>query len=152
MTTSVCSECGTVIFREGPGRPRKLCPDCRTDRYGRDHKARRAAELKDYVGKPCSRCGKPLEEGDDVHLDHVDGGGPNQYLGLSHAKCNLAGASRQRDLLAGGRALAAGREQAAVAPRRSHDPGPPREGVVHAEGCRCRETAASMGVWPSRCW
>lgn len=145
MTTSVCGRCGKVIFRAGPGRPRKLCPDCRSERYGRDHKARRKAEMQNYVGKPCSRCGQPMEEGDEVHLDHRDGGGPNDYLGLSHAKCNLAGAARKR-------AAAAQRDE-----RRNGrlDPGPPRTDVVHDETpgrCHCEERAHSLGAWPSRCW
>lgn len=152
MPTGVCRECGAVIFREGPGRPRKLCDACRGGRYGGAHQKKRAAELEDAYGKPCARCGRPMERGQELHLDHRDGGGPHDYLGWSHARCNLAAASRQRDILAGRRALAAGTEQAAVSPRRSHDPGPPRPDVVHAEGCRCRETAACMGVWPSRCW
>jgi hypothetical protein len=97
VTTSVCGACGKVIFRSGPGRPRKLCPECRTERYGREHKARREFEMQNYIGKPCSRCGRPMEAGDEVHLDHVDGGGPNDYRGLSHKRCNLAAAAAVRD-------------------------------------------------------
>jgi hypothetical protein len=153
MTTSTCRNCGTVIFKPGPGRPRKLCPDCRTERYGLDHKARRAAELADYVGRPCSRCGKPMLEDDEVHLDHVDGGGPNDYRGLSHAKCNMAGAARSRAVAAGRPRLAAGKEQP-VAKAGRYDPGPPREGIVHEPPgrCHCEERAWTMGVWPSRCF
>jgi hypothetical protein len=49
-----------------------------------------------------------MERGQELHLDHRDGGGPHEYLGWSHAACNLRAASVQRDLRAAAR-VAAGR-------------------------------------------
>ncbi len=44
-------------------------------------------------GKPCVRCGEPLERGQAIDLDHNDDG--MTYRGLAHATCNRrAGAER----------------------------------------------------------
>jgi hypothetical protein len=62
-------------------------------KYGRRHRAIRHALLLDAVGKPCVRCGRPIERGQAVDLDHHDDG--RSYLGLAHATCNRrAGAER----------------------------------------------------------
>jgi hypothetical protein len=68
--------------------------------YGYQHKmARRKALAVMRDGDPCSRCGKPMFKGQQLHLDHSDD--RTTYLGLSHRRCNeLAGARK------GGRATA----------------------------------------------
>lgn len=38
----------------------------------------------------CSRCGELIDPRDHFDLDHVDGGGPLDYRGPSHARCNRA--------------------------------------------------------------
>jgi hypothetical protein len=38
----------------------------------------------------CRRCDKPIDPRDRWDLDHVDGGGPMDYYGPSHARCNRA--------------------------------------------------------------
>ncbi len=49
--------------------------------------------LANAIGKPCVRCGLPIEAGQPVDLDHRDDG--NGYRGLAHASCNRrAGAER----------------------------------------------------------
>jgi hypothetical protein len=128
-----------------------LCDECRGGRYGGAHQKKRAAELEQQWGRPCARCGKPMERGQELHLDHRDGGGPHEYLGWSHAACNLRAASVQRDLRAAARVASAAPQPTA---RKPPDPGPPRPGVVHeAPGrCHCEERAQAMGVWPSQCW
>jgi hypothetical protein len=55
-------------------------------KYGRRHRNIRAAMLANAIGTPCVRCGRPIEAGDDVDLDHADDG--NGYRGLAHASCN----------------------------------------------------------------
>jgi hypothetical protein len=132
VTQSVCRSCGAVIFREGAGRPRKLCDVCRGGRYGGAHQKKRAAELEQQYGRPCARCGKPMERGQELHLDHRDGGGPSDYLGWSHAICNLRAASAQRDRNAAARVAAA-----PAAPRRREPPpckfhDPPRHDCPHS--------------------
>ena len=38
-------------------------------------------------------------EGQEIHLDHADGGGPDDYNGWAHAHCNTsAGAARGNQL------------------------------------------------------
>lgn len=65
----------------------------RDRRYGRQHRRIRAALLATAIGKPCVRCGKPIEAGDAVDLDHLDDG--RGYRGLACASCNRrAGAER----------------------------------------------------------
>ena len=62
-------------------------------RYGRRHRAIRAAMLPYAEGKPCVRCGLPIEKGQAVDLDHNDDG--QTYRGLAHQSCNRrAGAER----------------------------------------------------------
>lgn len=62
-------------------------------RYGRQHRAIRRALLATAIGTPCVRCGKPIEAGDRVDLDHHDDG--RGYRGLACASCNRrAGAQR----------------------------------------------------------
>ena len=75
-------------------------------------------------------------------LYHADGGTARDYIGFSHAACNMA---------AGGRAAA---RRAPVMPGviDAPVPAPPRHDIIHRPGCRCAEKARSWGAWPSRCW
>jgi hypothetical protein len=54
-------------------------------KYGAAHRAHRAAWLPFALGSPCARCGRPIEPGESVDLDHAEGGG---YLGFAHSTCN----------------------------------------------------------------
>jgi hypothetical protein len=40
------------------------------------------------AGVECSRCGERIDPRDKWDLDHIDGGGPYDYYGQSHARCN----------------------------------------------------------------
>ena len=42
----------------------------------------------------CTRCGVLLLWGDDVDLDHLDGGDPGDYRGLAHRACNRSWGGR----------------------------------------------------------
>lgn len=56
--------------------------------YGAAHQRMRKAMLPSMPGSPCTRCGRTLQAGDDVHLDHDDQD-RGKYLGFAHARCNL---------------------------------------------------------------
>lgn len=89
-----CTSCRRS-FAQRTGRPAMLCPSCRSDdgRYSTEHKRTRAANIEAAYNTPCARCGRLMLRGQQLELDHVDGGGPSDYLGFSHRECNrLAGA------------------------------------------------------------
>lgn len=67
-------------------------------RYGRQHRSIRRALLADAIGRPCVRCGKPIEAGQAVDLDHADDG--RSYRGLAHATCNRRAGQARGVLLA----------------------------------------------------
>jgi hypothetical protein len=55
----------------------------------------RARLLRQFrPGQPCARCGAPMLDASDVHLDHTDD--RRGYLGLSHAACNTTAPHRRR--------------------------------------------------------
>lgn len=61
--------------------------------YGTEHQKLRAKLLPLAYGTPCSRCGQPMLQGQTLHFDHTDD--RTNYLGFSHAACNLkAGAQK----------------------------------------------------------
>jgi hypothetical protein len=67
-----------------------------TDRgYGWDHQTeRRHWDVAVQAGHArCVRCGLPIIPGTPYHLDHRDD--RLGYLGVSHARCNLAAAGRR---------------------------------------------------------
>jgi hypothetical protein len=84
-----------------------------TTRYGGQHQAKRKAEKDQQWGRPCVRCGWPMHPGQKIQLDHRDDK-PDEYLGWSHATCNLR---------AGGR-----RGAAVTNGYRGYTPRPPAEG------------------------
>ena len=64
-------------------------------RYNSTHKALRRILRAQYLGRPCARCGKVLEEADHPELDHADDG--RGYVGFSCRRCNrAAGAAKAR--------------------------------------------------------
>jgi hypothetical protein len=63
--------------------------------YGGVHQRVRKALLAAYrPGQPCARCGEPTcPPASALHLDHetdAQGRQTGRYLGLSHARCNVA--------------------------------------------------------------
>ena len=61
--------------------------------YGAEHiRERRRWQNLIQAGAPvtCARCGTPILPGADWHLDHAED--RTQYLGPSHAQCNLSAA------------------------------------------------------------
>jgi hypothetical protein len=59
--------------------------------YGAHHRRLRAAMLPLAPGSLCTRCGRPIEAGQAVDLDHTDDG--TAYLGFAHASCNRRAAA-----------------------------------------------------------
>lgn len=61
-------------------------------KYGTVHRRLRAQWARRVAlgGVICSRCGEPIDPRASFDLDHVDGGGPSQYRGVSHSRCNRA--------------------------------------------------------------
>jgi hypothetical protein len=86
-----------MSFSQGRGRPARWCPKHRNGggKYGGEHAKRRAATIGQAWGTACSRCGRTLEWGQEIQLDHLDGGGPGDYRGWSHAACNQAAGARK---------------------------------------------------------
>lgn len=73
-------------------------------RYGPTHRAirRRLAPLA--VGSPCVRCGRTIEAGEPVDLDHAEDG--RTYLGMAHSSCNRrAGAIKTNKARGQGRTI-----------------------------------------------
>src|SRR5687767_8504589 len=60
------------------------------DRYGRMHRVERERVrlVVETGGAVCSRCSRPIHPHEPWDLDHADGGGPRDYRGPSHRKCN----------------------------------------------------------------
>lgn len=149
VTQRTCLVCGRG-FDQPTGRPAKRCPSCSggtSERYGTRHQKLRAATLAQAWYQPCSRCGRVMLPDQELHLDHVDGG-PDEYLGWSHAACNLAASNRPNGRPA--------RLSAPLHPGQSPPDNPkgtlPDVHGGHGPDCRCREVCARMGRWPSRCW
>ena len=68
-------------------------------RYGTAHRRLRKqwARKVERGGVECSRCGELIDPRDRFDLDHVDGGRPLEYRGVSHARCNRATNRRPYD-------------------------------------------------------
>jgi hypothetical protein len=154
MPERVCETCGAGFF-QGPGRPARYCP--RHRRYGAAHQAARAAGIGAAYDSPCCRCGKPLQPGEPVHLDHHDDG--QGYRGWSHESCNTsAGAARGNRLRAAAyRARVNGPRPAVSMPAAPAAPAaePPDSLPRHSPDCSCGGTVTwpgPVGLWTSRCW
>jgi hypothetical protein len=66
-------------------------------RYGRPHRrirAKYAAQVPAGLAI-CWRCGNPIDPKEAWDLGHLDGGGPRQYAGPEHRRCNRSTASRR---------------------------------------------------------
>jgi hypothetical protein len=61
--------------------------------WGWSHQKLRKALLPQAYGQPCARCGRPMLQGQELHLDHSDA--RTGYLGFSHARCNLRAAAQK---------------------------------------------------------
>jgi hypothetical protein len=62
-------------------------------RYGGAHQAKRKRERPLMYGKPCSRCGEPLDG--PIELDHDDDDPTGRrYRGWSHRRCNREARNR----------------------------------------------------------
>ena len=64
--------------------------------YGATHKAlrRKWERIVAAGGAYCARCGRGIWPGEPWHLDHTSD--RTDYLGPSHARCNVAAANRGR--------------------------------------------------------
>lgn len=112
-------------------------------RYGRHHRETRAAyALVVASGKArCSRCHKPITPHERWHLDHIDGGGPTDYAGPAHARCNISAPGVR------GAALAA--QQAAGTACPGTCPWGPARAQPNGQMCIC---PTSLSVLPARRW
>lgn len=91
-----CRSCGRYFF-QNTGRPAHYCEDCRYGvQHSTAHQKLREATVGDYVGTACVRCGKPMLDPDQMHLDHNDD--RTGYLGYSCAKCNMSAGGRKGSL------------------------------------------------------
>lgn len=70
--------------------------------YGAKHQKLRAQLLPSAYGTPCARCGRPMLQGQALHLDHTDT--RTGYLGFSHAACNRRAGARKGAKVANARA------------------------------------------------
>jgi hypothetical protein len=143
-----CEACGKQ-FMQGRGRPARYCPAHRHGggKYDGAHKQRRAATIGQAWGQACTRCGRVLEWGQEIHLDHRDGGGPGDYRGWAHAACNTAAGARKGNRM---RAVLNGRTvrpaAGSVLPPALPPVTGPNPGIEHRPDCSCGE------LWTSRCW
>jgi hypothetical protein len=148
MPVRVCEVCG-MSFSQGRGRPARWCPRHRNGggKYGGDHAKLRARTIASAWGTACTRCGRTLEWGQEIQLDHLDGGGPADYRGYSHAACNQAAGARKvnrmRATLNGRAVRPAGGNVQPPAPQLPAGPNPD---IEHRAGCGCGK------LWTSRCW
>ena len=90
--------------------------------------------------------------GQEIHLDHADRGGPHDYRGYSHKRCNLAASNQGgplKDFL--------NVVRTAPVPTTVHlpkDPGPHPDWYAcdPSYPCYCQDVALRFGSWPSQCW
>jgi hypothetical protein len=141
MPVRRCEACGRS-FEQGMGRPARFCPEHREGggRYGGEHRKLAAATKDSAWGTPCTRCGRTMLPGQEIHLDHADGGGPADYRGWSHAYCNVAAGNRMRGRVNGTPVTNGLSVTGPVIP-----PGPNPD-IPHRPDCRCG------AMQTSRCW
>jgi hypothetical protein len=64
--------------------------------YGYEHQKMRKQFISAFrPGDPCVRCGDPMLDPKELHLDHTDD--RSGYLGLSHASCNTRAGAMKRN-------------------------------------------------------
>jgi hypothetical protein len=61
--------------------------------WGNQHQKLRKQLLPQAYGKPCVRCGQPMQPWQELHLDHNDD--RTGWLGFSHSVCNLRAAAKK---------------------------------------------------------
>lgn len=159
MPNRRCETCGRSFYQR-TGRPAKRCPDCRPGggRYGGEHRKLAAATKDQAYYTPCVRCGQAMLPGQELHLDHLDGGGPADYRGWAHAHCNESAAATRGNRMRGrvnGRPMA--RPVPPPVPRVVAAPLPPGPdpSIRHGPDCRCGGALYYPGPgkwWTSRCW
>src|SRR6266487_4561665 len=100
MPVRTCETCGKS-FTQGRGRPARWCPEHRHGggKYGGAHVKLRARTVGQAYGQACTRCGRVLEWGQEIQLDHLDGGGPGDYRGWAHRRCNLSAGGRKGNVI-----------------------------------------------------
>ncbi len=146
MPRRTCETCGRS-FAQGRGRPARFCPEHRDGggKYGGEHRKLAAATKDSAWGTPCVRCGWPMLPGQEIHLDHLDGAGPDVYRGWAHARCNTsAGASKGNRMRGRVNGTPVTNTPAVTGPVPRHPP-----------ECACggRVTYPGPGrFWTSRCW
>jgi hypothetical protein len=144
---ATCDRCGqTFTTTAGPGRPRKRCFTC-APAYGAAHQKLRAETKASAYGTPCARCGRPMQPGQAIDLDHTDD--RTGYLGWSHRACNRrAGAvNGNKARAAAYRAVKNGLNGSRPVPARIPTPEPPD----HCADCGRASCGKSYGA-NSRCW
>lgn len=65
--------------------------------YGAEHQRTRKQLLPSAYGQLCTRCHKPLLEGQKLDLDHNDD--RTGYLGFAHQRCNRAAGARKTNAI-----------------------------------------------------
>jgi hypothetical protein len=61
--------------------------------YGYQHQQLRRALLPYAYGQPCHHCGKTMQPGQPLDLDHTDD--RTGYRGVAHATCNRQAGARK---------------------------------------------------------
>jgi hypothetical protein len=158
MPVRRCEVCGRS-FVQGRGRPSRFCPAHRQGggKYGGAHKKLRAATEAQAWGTACVRCGRVMLAGEQLHLDHRDGGGPGDYRGWAHAHCNTsAGAAKGNRQRVNGRPMVWSPPPLPAAPAPPPPlPAGPDPSIRHSPDCRCGGAVFYPGPgkwWTSRCW
>jgi len=126
MVMRRCKGCGDWVQGQWHCDRCKARQGKRPSPYNGAHQAKRKREKPYMYGTPCCRCGKIMEHGTEIWLDHNDNG--VGYLGWSHKRCNIAARNRLHGNNGNGRryttpALQAEREPTLVRP----DGLPPRQ-------------------------
>ena len=157
MPVRCCETCGRT-FTQGRGRPAKRCPEHRESggRYGGAHRKLRESTKDQAYGRPCARCRKPMLPGEELHLDHLDGGGPADYAGWSHASCNMSSGAAKGNRMRGqvnGQRAPGGPSAVSTTPVPAR-PVPEPGSIRHDPYCRCGGRVTwQPGQWyTSRCW
>jgi hypothetical protein len=160
MPVKCCEVCGKS-FTQGRGRPSKRCPAHRAGggKYGGAHRKLVAVTKDQAWGSPCARCGRVLMYGQEIHLDHLDGGGPADYRGWAHAHCNTSAGASKGNRMRGplnGRPMAWSPPPPSAPPAvASPIPPGPDPSIRHSPDCACGGSLFYPGPgkwWTSRCW
>jgi hypothetical protein len=148
VATRYCKGCQTIVTGTW------WCAACKAargkstkdhSRYGGAHQHKRRTERDLAYGKPCARCGRQLEVGQPIHLDHDERGG---YLGFSHSTCNLSAGGRKGRAIQTGRRVANATAVHLDASTATIELPPPPERCPECGRAACRRPSGLV----SRCW